>query len=324
MTPKATYLLNGERKTVMFHPQAYTLFTPEWERDEIEYKHPFTGEKYRAVRGWYIKATIEFEGLEYDQLQNKYRDLFNIATEDIRFYPNADTQDFYRVDLNESLSMEDAHAFLAYHNFQLVFRGRDRFDSPLIYTSLYWGARKTVFVDSQYLEQIRQELMQEQLNNFNLWQQYISEYASHQHGFHYTKSEIDTKINLIPLRNNYSFALALGGGPVTYDVLIQSGSGNAKLNNNCAMPDFIPAQRTAAISKIIIYAKNSETDFTHTANSGDTLTAGALFSVETRIAKEGGNYLVRIYLNANGVLSHICTLPQNFALPLTINAEILQ
>jgi len=142
--PKVVYTLNGIEKEITFIPADYSEFLPEWIRDEVEYKNPFTGKKKWKKRGYYFRALITFEGLPYSQLDD-YVDIWNKAVDDLKFYPNRDVPEFFTVDSNEKFAYADSHTANAVLDFELEFRGKDRFDSPLSYGYDFWGDRRHTF-----------------------------------------------------------------------------------------------------------------------------------------------------------------------------------
>ncbi|MBP8975112.1 MAG: hypothetical protein KBG83_00190 [Bacteroidetes bacterium] len=146
MTPKVVYTLNGTTYTKIFELSDFTAMKQEWERDELEYKHPFTGKITRKCRGYYYKATLSFEGVPYD-LMGQYRDILYSKITDLKFYPNKDSAEYYAVDVNEKFEYDDSSSWLMFQNFELIFRGKDRFEHPLNYPQIYWGARATTFDD---------------------------------------------------------------------------------------------------------------------------------------------------------------------------------
>jgi hypothetical protein len=118
--------------------------TQTWTRDEVEYKNPFDGTKTRRCRGYYYQATLAYDAASYDLLAS-FRDLLNINSTDLQFYPSTDSDEHYSVDMNDELEHEDAHVAEAVKGFSLVFRGNTRFESPLNYPVQYWGSRDTLF-----------------------------------------------------------------------------------------------------------------------------------------------------------------------------------
>lgn len=146
MIPKLTYTLNGTLKTLVFSGSDFTTLTQDWKRDEVEYKNPFTGQMTRKCRGHYYTATLAFDGVTYD-LMNTYRDVLNSEITDLTFFPNVDSPESYAVDANDEFEHEDAHVAEAFKNFELIFRGKDRKETPLNYPVEYWGARHTTFAD---------------------------------------------------------------------------------------------------------------------------------------------------------------------------------
>lgn len=144
MTPKVTYTLNGVEYEKVFSPQEYTSFRQKWCRDEVEYKHPFTGVITRKCRGYYYEASLLFEAVPYDMM-GLYRDILYTKVLNLRFYPAMDEVESYAVDVNVEFAYDDVHHYLSYRDFELVFRGKERFEHPLNYPHLYWGARSTTF-----------------------------------------------------------------------------------------------------------------------------------------------------------------------------------
>lgn len=76
-----------------------------------------------------------------------YRDIVSSRITDLKFYPNKDAVEYYDVDVNPSFEYDDNHAWSVFQTFELVFRGKVRFENPLNYPQLYWGARKQTFDD---------------------------------------------------------------------------------------------------------------------------------------------------------------------------------
>lgn len=147
MTPKLAYTLNDVAKSYTFSPAEFTLFLQEWEQDEVEYKNPFTGKKKRKQRGYYYKGTITYEAVDY-LLLDDLRDLFDVAIEDRKFYPNIDNaKEYYDVDVNDTISTEDSDVAEAARNLEITFRSKDRYDSPLNQPVGYWGDRRHTFDD---------------------------------------------------------------------------------------------------------------------------------------------------------------------------------
>jgi hypothetical protein len=147
MTPELKYTLNGTAKTFTFSPGDFSLFTQDWEEDEIEFKNPFTGRKTRKRRGYYYKATITYDAADY-ALMNDLKDLFDVAITDRKFYPNTDNEkECFDVDVNETISTEDSDVALAVKNLEITFRSKDRYDSPLNQPVGYWGDRRQTFDD---------------------------------------------------------------------------------------------------------------------------------------------------------------------------------
>lgn len=215
MTPKVTYVINAATEEIVFTPDQYSLFTQEWERDEIEYKHPFTGEKTRRLRGYYYKGTLAFDAAPYDLLES-YRDLFSVATTDIRFFPNKDEKESYEVDANENISAEDSDAALAVKNFEIVFRSKKRFDSALNYPSTFWGARRLAFSDSPAMTTHRTELNAADDANLADHDAVAADVAAHVQGtgllhsvMHYTKAEVDAALDAIGKRIVYEFGVRI-------------------------------------------------------------------------------------------------------------------
>jgi hypothetical protein len=147
MTPKLAYTLNGVAKSYTFSPADFASFLQEWEQDEVEYKNPFTGLKTRKQRGYYYKATISYEAVDYVLLDN-LRDLFDVAITDRKFYPNIlNTTEYYDVDVNDTISTEDSDVAEAARNLEITFRSKERYDSPLNQPYGYWGDRHFTFDD---------------------------------------------------------------------------------------------------------------------------------------------------------------------------------
>ncbi len=146
MTPKVIYTLNDVDNEKVFAPEEYTSFSQKWVRDEIEYKHPFTGVITRKCRGYYYQATLTFEAVPYDAMV-MYRDILYTKVQNLRFFPNKDSVESYLVDVNAEFAYDDAHVYLAHQNFELVFRGKERFEHPLNYPQIYWGARRVTWND---------------------------------------------------------------------------------------------------------------------------------------------------------------------------------
>jgi len=147
MTPKAVYTLNGVTKTIVFELNEFTKLSPDWMRDEVVYKNPFTGDLTRKLRGYYYTATIVFDGLPYDQLV-KYCHLFNKAVTDILFYPDQNGVEYFEVDSNEEISGDDNDVALALMNFSIIFRSKKRYDTALNPGPGYWGDRTLRFSDA--------------------------------------------------------------------------------------------------------------------------------------------------------------------------------
>jgi hypothetical protein len=146
MIPKVVYTLNGVSKTVVFNGDEFTNLHQAWERDEVEYKNPFTGDITRKCRGYYYTATLSFDGVVYDLMDN-YRDILNSTITDLTFFPNIDSSESYAVDANQTFEHDDADAAHAHLQFELVFRGKVRKETPLNYPVQYWGARHTTFAE---------------------------------------------------------------------------------------------------------------------------------------------------------------------------------
>ena len=147
MTPQVVYTLNGVVKTIVFELNEFTKFTPDWVRDEIIYKNPFTGDMTRKNRGYYYTATITFDGISYD-LTADYHDLFNAAISDIKFYPDKNGVEYFDVDSNEEINGDDNDAAQAYENFSIVFRSKQRYQTALDPGPGYWGNRTLRFMDT--------------------------------------------------------------------------------------------------------------------------------------------------------------------------------
>lgn len=147
MTPTLAYTLNGTAKTFTFSPEDFTLFTQDWEEDEIEYKNPFTGFKTRKRRGYYYKATIAYDAADYALLSDM-KDIFDVGVADMKFYPNSDNEkECFDVDVNDTLSTEDSDVAQSVKNLEITFRSKRRYQSPLNQPVGYWGDRRHSFND---------------------------------------------------------------------------------------------------------------------------------------------------------------------------------
>jgi len=146
--PQVVYTLNGVVQTIAFAPNEFTLLSQQWVRDEIIYKNPFTGDMTRKNRGYYYTATLTFDAIDYS-VMDTYRDLFNKSITDLKFYPNKDTAEYYDVDLNDEVDIDDDDVAMVYKNAAIIFRSKKRYDTPLNYPLGYWGDRRTLFAGTR-------------------------------------------------------------------------------------------------------------------------------------------------------------------------------
>jgi hypothetical protein len=144
MIPQAVYTLNGTVKTIVFAPNEFTLFSQKWLRDEIVYKNPFTGAMTRKNRGYYYTGTLTFSAVDYDTLAT-YRDLFNSKITDVKLYPDKNSAEYYDVDMNDEVDSDDNDVAQAALNVALIFRSKNRYETPLNYPIGYWGDRHLTF-----------------------------------------------------------------------------------------------------------------------------------------------------------------------------------
>lgn len=143
MIPKLVYTLNGIEKTHTFSLDQHTSFHQEWEAEEVEYKNPFTREKHWKRWGYYYKATIHYDGIEYLVVDLNLRDFFNKNITSRKFYPNIDNpNEFYDVDVNDGISADDLSAGLAYTDVDILFRGTVSYPTPLNHAVGYAGDRR--------------------------------------------------------------------------------------------------------------------------------------------------------------------------------------
>lgn len=147
MIPKLEYVINGVTKTHTFDPGKHSTFTQEWEAEELEYKNPFTRERRWKRWGYYYKATITYEGIEYLYLDLDIRDFFSKNVTSRKFYPDKDSKESYDVDVNDGLSMNDEHVAMAYSDVSIVLRGKNCYETPLNYPVGHWGDRSHSFLD---------------------------------------------------------------------------------------------------------------------------------------------------------------------------------
>jgi hypothetical protein len=146
MIPKLVYVLNGIEKTHTFTLDGHSTFEQNWEAEEVEYKNPFTREKHWKRWGYYYKATIHYEALEYLTLDLDIRDFFNKNITSRKFYPSGDNpNEYYDVDVNDGISAGDAAVAMAYTDVDVVFRGTVCYPTPLNHPVGYWGDRRHSF-----------------------------------------------------------------------------------------------------------------------------------------------------------------------------------
>lgn len=302
MTPKLTYVLNGQTKTITFNPADYVSFQQEWEKDEIEFKHPFNGDKTRKNRGYYYKATIAFDAIPYDLIDD-YRDLFNKATSTIMFYPNSQEIERYEVDVNELISAEDEHVALAYRNVELIFRSKQRFDSALNYPQVYWGARRTAFQDDPALETHRSQLQAADNTNRDSVNTIESTAAAHLSSGHaalyYTKSELtDVKLDGLVSYHSYGFA----GDSYIGEPYIRNESGGFYDEAGMFRSTGSVVVGTGSITKISTWAKAGITTLTKNFNVAINVNVGQVLQITTKWTYQvQGAYTMYFVLLIDGV-----------------------
>lgn len=123
----------------------FATFHQEWEADENEYKNPFTREKKYKRWGYFYKAVISYDGIEYLELNFDFRNIFNVNATERKFYPNKDAAECYDVDINNGYAIDDMHKALAYSDVEIVFRGLKCFKTPMNHPVGYWGDRTHKF-----------------------------------------------------------------------------------------------------------------------------------------------------------------------------------
>lgn len=146
MIPKVVYTRNGAERTIVFSPDYFKRMVPKWTLDKREYKNPFTGELTLKRRGYYFSVALEFEFAPYELLK-QYSDIWNKDVTDLKFYPDKDLLEFFRVECNEEFEFEDEDTTASVLDFTLNFKGKDRTDVIMVHPDYFWGDRESTFAE---------------------------------------------------------------------------------------------------------------------------------------------------------------------------------